>query len=121
MGATAKSGGLGANRPRPIARRTGRPAKHTPNAVAQARRLTESETLDQLRLSPDDIDFLDRCAAGHPPRNAQAAIGAIKLKLDFTTRKPKQEIEVVETTSTADITDAEWERLARLEHEVRRG
>lgn len=94
MGATAKSGGLGANRPRPIARRTGRPAKHTPNAVAQARRLTEPETLSALRLTDDQIAFLDKCANGFPPRNAQAAIGAIKLKLEFSQRKPKQDVEV---------------------------
>lgn len=106
---------------RPIARSTGRPAKRLQSAVSLAQRLTEAQTLDQLRLTPDQIAFLDTCADGHPPRNAQSAIAAIKLKLDFTTRKPKQEFEVVETTNAQDITDEEWERLAALQHEVRRG
>ena len=79
---------------RPTARWTGRPARHLPGAVSQARRLTEPETLEALRLTPDQVAFLDRCADGFPPRNALAAITALKLKLDFTQRKPKTEVDV---------------------------
>lgn len=88
----AESGGQGGRAPA-IARRTGKPARRLPNAVAAARRLTEDQTRDELRLTDEQIAFLDRCANGHPPRNAAAAIAAIKLKLDFSQPKPQQKVE----------------------------
>lgn len=93
MGAPTNTGGKGLAG-RPIVRRTGKPARRTPDAIVAARRLTESETLDALRLTDEQIAFLDKCARGYPPRNALAAITAIKLKLDFSQRKPKQDIDV---------------------------
>jgi hypothetical protein len=89
---TAESGGQGGRAPS-LARRTGKPARRLPNAVAAARRLTEDQTREQLRLTEDEIAFLDRCASGRAPRNAFACIAAIKLKLDFTQPKPQQKIE----------------------------
>lgn len=89
---TAESGGQGGRVP-PLARRTGKPARRLPNAVAAARRLTEDQTREQLRLTEDEIAFLDQCASGRAPRNAFACIAAIKLKLDFTQPKPQQKVE----------------------------
>lgn len=108
-----RTGGQGAARPRPISRRTGRPAKHIPNAVAVARRLTKPETLEKLHLTDADIAFLDQCAAGRPPRNALAAITAIKLKLEYTASKPKQLVEhegVVRIVVETDAPPKEFDR-----------
>ena len=106
MSGKANRGGKGGRSTRPIARRTGRPARSLPPAVGEARRLTESETLAQLRLTSDQIAFLDRCAAGRPPRNALAAITAIKLKLDFSQPKPKQQLEHTGAVRIVVETDA---------------
>lgn len=92
-GPTTESGGQGGRPPVALARRTGKPARRLPNAVAVARRLTEAQTREQLRLTEDEIAFLDRCASGRAPRNAFACIAAIKLKLDFTQPKPQQKVE----------------------------
>lgn len=73
-----------------------------PAAVAAARRLTEAETREQLRLTPQQRDFLDRCASGRPPRNALAAITALKLKLEYSQPKPKQEVALSGTIVVVD-------------------
>lgn len=59
-----------------------------PPSVTDEQRLTEEIVKRFLRLTKADIDFLDRCASGNPPRNAMAGIMAIRLKLENTITPP---------------------------------
>jgi hypothetical protein len=49
------------------------------------------EATIQKALVPtaEDIDVLNGIAAGRAPRNSQAILSAIKLKLEYSTRKPE--------------------------------
>ncbi len=75
-----------------LARTTRKPRKRAPKGTSILRRLTEAETREQLRLTEQQRDVLDRIAAGRPPRNALAILKAIDLKLAYTQPKPAQKV-----------------------------
>jgi hypothetical protein len=61
---------------------------------AEPKRLTEEEAKGFLALSREEINVLNLIAAGRPPRNAMAIMAAIRLKLEHTVSKPKQNVGV---------------------------
>ena len=78
-----------------IARSTGRASNRVaPGAAAAAKLLSEAEVRDGIRLDSEDVRVLRLCCTDDPPRNAVAIVSAIKLRLEYSQPKPKQEIGV---------------------------
>lgn len=87
------SGPSGAGKGVRVSRVSKRPSTRTPNGVAAARRLlSEAEVTEGLRLDSEDIRVLKACCSMRPPRNAAAIVSAIKARLEYSQRKPQQEV-----------------------------
>jgi hypothetical protein len=80
--------------------------------VAPRRRLTDAEVEAALKLDPLALEQLERLSHGKASRHAQAILAAIRLRLEFTARKPSLEVEhsgglnVTVQTLTAPVAEA---------------
>ena len=52
---------------------------------------TEEDVRKMLVLSKQEIAMLDAITSGKPPRNAQSILAGIRLKLEYSMKKPKEE------------------------------
>ena len=66
------------------------------NARNKAKRervpLSEDEVKQQIQLTEGEVAALNQIAAGRPMRNAGEVIRALKLKMEFSVKKPVQEV-----------------------------
>ena len=76
------------------------PRKHKPrisqrlkSAQDITQRYSQEELREVMKLTPSELDVLNKIASGHPPRNAIAILKAINTKAEMAYSKPKQEIE----------------------------
>jgi hypothetical protein len=54
--------------------------------------LSETEVKEQIQLTAGEVAALNQIAAGRPMRNAGEVIRALKLKMEFSVKKPVQEV-----------------------------
>jgi len=52
---------------------------------------TEEDVRKLLTLTKQEIAMLDAITSGKPPRNAQSILAGIRLKLEYSMKKPKEE------------------------------
>jgi hypothetical protein len=52
---------------------------------------TEEDVRKMLVLSKQELAMLDAITSGKPPRNAQSILAGIRLKLEYSMKKPKEE------------------------------
>jgi hypothetical protein len=85
------------------------------------KRLAEPEFRERAQVTEKDMKQLDRICSGKYVRNASAIVAAFKMRAEFAYAKPRQDlgVELKDVTESREITDEEWERLAKLEHEIR--
>ena len=54
--------------------------------------LSEDEVKQQIQLTQEEMAALNQIAAGRPMRNAGEVLRALKLKMEFSVKKPVQEV-----------------------------
>lgn len=68
--------------------------KKTRDAETLKAALTDDEVREKLKLTEEDLDTLRRISRGEGKRYDGQTLQALKLKLDFTMKKPGEEVGV---------------------------
>lgn len=61
--------------------------------MTAAQKLSEAQVREGLRLEDEDLDVLRRFSRGDLPRNAAAAMQAIRTRLEYSQPKPSTQVE----------------------------
>ena len=74
-------------------------------------KLTEDQITHLMQLTPAEMQVWNMICQGRPPRNSQAILAGIKLKLEYTRKKPETAAEkgaapvtvVIQTIGAAEV------------------